>query len=367
MRLVIRIAIVLTAGAGLLLGQGQELTAKLDHVVDAYQKNRNFMGSALVAKGGKVLLEKGYGMANLEWNVPNTPDTKFRLGSITKQFTATAILQLQEQGKLSVSDPACKYLDNCPDGWKAITIHHLLTHTSGIPSYTTPEFMRDPRQVRVPLTPVDILMLSRDKPLEFEPGAQWKYDNSGYIFLGAIVEKASGEKYADYLRKHIFGPLDMQDSGYDDTKTVLKNRASGYQPSKEGPVNADYLDMSLPYAAGSLYSTVRDLYRWDRALYTDKLLTKASEEKMFTAVKNNYGYGWMLAPMVHHKQIGHGGGIFGFVTYIARFPDDDAFVVVLANVVNTNPQGMARDLAGTLFGEKVELPGGAAPAAKPGN
>ena len=357
MRLIARLALLLGFSVCLVLGQDADLTARLDHVMAVYQTSRNFMGSALVAKNGKILLEKGYGMANVELDVPNTADTKFRLGSITKQFTATAIMQLQEQGKLSVTDLACNYLPNCPDAWKTITIHHLLTHTSGIPSYTSAEFMQKPAMIRSPLTPVEIVMLSKDKPLEFEPGSKWNYDNTGYVFLGAIIEKASGEKYADYLRKHVFGPLDMQNSGYDDTKTVLKNRASGYQPSPGGMVNCDFIDMSLPHAAGSLYSTVRDLYRWDRALYTDKVLSKASREKMFTPVQRDYGYGLMLAPMVNHKQIGHGGGIFGFTTYIARFPDDDAFVVVLSNFTGGNMQSVARDLAGTLFGEKVELPG----------
>ena len=310
-----------------------------------------------MAKGGKVILEKGYGMANLELDVPNSPDTKFRLGSITKQFTSTAILQLQEQGKLSVSDAACKYVEPCPEPWKAITIHHLLTHTSGIPSYTNAEFMSKPQSVRSPLLPVEIVMLSKDKPLDFEPGSRFLYDNTGYVFLGAIVEKASGEKYADYLRRHIFAPLDMNDTGYDDTVTILKNRAAGYKRTAKGFANSDYLDMSLPHAAGSLYSTVRDLYRWDRALYTEKVLSTAAKAKAFTAGKNNYGYGWTIAPMAGHQQIGHGGGIFGFATYIARFPEDDAFVVVLSNFEGGGPQVIARDLATALFGQKVEAPG----------
>jgi CubicO group peptidase (beta-lactamase class C family) len=352
-----RITLLFTLAIGLVFAQDAELAGKLDHVMSAYQKNRGFMGSALVAKGGKVVMEKGYGMANVELDVPNTPDTKFRLGSITKQFTATAIMQLQEQGKLSTNDLACKFLPSCPDAWKTITVHHLLTHTSGIPSYTGGEFMRKPGMVRSPLSPVEIVMLSKDKALEFEPGTKWNYDNTGYVFLGAIIEKVSGEKYADYLKKHVFGPLDMQNSGYDDTTTLLKNRAAGYQPGPGGMVNSDYIDMSLPHAAGSLYSTVRDLYRWDRAMYTEKVLSKASWGTMFTPVQRDYGYGLMLAPMANHKQIGHGGGIFGFTTYTARFPDDDAFVVVLSNFTNGNMQNIARDLAGTMFGEKVELPG----------
>ena len=333
------------------------LTARLDHVAESYHQNRRFIGSVLVAKGGTIVLEKSYGMANIELDVPNTPTTKFRLGSITKQFTATAILQLQEKGSLSVKDTACKYFDRCPDAWKSITIQQLLSHTSGIPSYTDdPEFAK-PRFMRAPLTPPEILLLSKDKPLEFDPGTKWKYDNSGYIFLGVIVEKVSGEKYADYLAKHIFGPLGMNDSGYDRSQTILKNRAEGYSPSGIGFANAEYLDMSLPYAAGSLYSTVRDMYLWDRALYTDKVLSKPSRDQMFTPVKNDYGYGVMLAPMFKHKQIGHGGGINGFSTHIARFPDDDAAVIVLSNNMAGNASGIATALSGELFGEKITLPG----------
>lgn len=353
-------ALAWTASA-MLVAQDAPLAARLDHTVEAYQHNRHFIGSVLVAKGGHVILEKGYGMANIELDVPNSPVTKFRLGSITKQFTAVSILQLQERGLLSVNDPACKYFDACPEAWKQITIHQLLSHTSGIPSYTDdPEFGK-PRFMRVPLTPSEILLHSKDKPLEFAPGTNWKYDNSGYIFLGIIIEKVSGEKYADYLDKHIFGPLGMKDSGYDNANKILKNRATGYQPAKDGVgtdglENSDYIEMSLPYAAGSLYSTVRDLQLWDRALYTDQLLKKASRDKMFTPVMHDYGYGIMLAPMAKHKQIGHAGGINGFTTYIARFPDDDALVVVLSNNIAGNVGGVTNALAATLFGEKVDLP-----------
>jgi len=340
--------VVLWSAAG--LAQAQDLAAKLDAFVSGYQKDRAFIGTVLVAKGGKVIFEKGYGMANIELDVSNGPDTKFRLGSITKQFTATAILQLQEQGKLSVTDAACKYLPECPDTWKAITIHQLLSHTSGIPSYTDgPEFAQ-PKMMRIPLKPVEILMLTKDKPLEFQPGEKWKYDNSGYIFLGVIIEKVSGEKYADYLAKHIFGVLDMQASGYDESGVILKNRAQGYRSVTDGFRNADFLDMSLPYAAGSLYSTVRDLYRWDRALYTDKVLKQASREKMWTPVKNNYAYGWAIGQSHKHKQVAHGGGINGFSTFIARYPDDDAVVMVLSNNERANAGVIANGLTGILFG-----------------
>ena len=184
-----------------------------------------------------------------------------------------------------------------PEAWKPITIHHLLTHTSGIPSYTNLPDFRLPKFRRVPLSPIEIAFLTKDKPLEFAPGEKMSYNNTGYVLLGHIVEKASGEKYADYLKKHIFGPLDMNESGYDDTQTILPNRAAGYTRVPEGYRNADFLDMSLPHAAGSLYSTLGDLYRWDRSLYTEKMLTKKSLETMFTPVKNDYGYGDTLAPV----------------------------------------------------------------------
>lgn len=334
----------------------QDLAPKMDEYLVAHAKAKGFMGTALVAKGGKVLLDKGYGFASLELNVPNTPAHKFRLGSITKQFTAAAILQLQEQGKLSVTDLACKYVDNCPGTWETITIHQLLTHTSGIPSYTSLLTFATPRFMRIPLTPREVLMLTRDKPLDFPPGEKMAYDNSGYVFLGCIIEKVSGQKYADYLQEHIFDPVKMKDSGYDDTRQILMNRAAGYEKIAGGYRNADYLDMSLPYAAGSLYSTTADLYRWDRALYTEKVIGKKSHDAMIAPAKSNYAYGVMVAPLAAHKQVGHGGGINGFSTCINRFPDDDAVVIVLSNVVQGNACNIGKGLASLLFGEKMDWP-----------
>jgi CubicO group peptidase (beta-lactamase class C family) len=265
-------------------------------------------------------------------------------------------MQLQERGKLSVSDPVCKFVDNCPEAWKPVTIHHLLTHTSGIPSYTNMPDFRLPKFKRQPLSPLEISLLTKDKPLEFQPGEKMAYDNTGYVLLGYVIEKVSGEKYADYLKKHIFGPLDMNESGYDDTRTILPNRAAGYSRGPDGLRNADFLDMSLPHAAGSLYSTVRDLYQWDRTLYTEKVLSKKSLAAMFTPAKNDYGYGYMLAPQAGHKFVGHGGGIDGFTTMISRFPDDDAAVIVLSNVETANAGGVARGLVSILFEEKYEIP-----------
>lgn len=331
------------------------LSEKLDTVATAFQKNRHFMGTVLVAQNNRILLEKAYGMADLEWNTPNTIDAKFRLGSITKQFTATAILQLAEQHKLSLTDPACKYFDVCPKIWQKITIRQLLNHTSGIPSYTDDKKFLQPTGKRIPKTPAETLLLSKNKPLNFKPGTQWKYSNSGYIFLGLIIEKVSGEKYADYIKQHIFEPLSMSNSGYDRTEEVLYHRASGYRRCAVQFCNADYIDMSIPFSAGALYSTVEDLYKWDRSLYTDKVLSLASRQQMFTPVMNNYGYGVDLTPMANHTQIGHGGSIEGFNTYIARFPKDDTVVIVLSNV-EIDSRSIAISLADTVFGEQAYIP-----------
>jgi D-alanyl-D-alanine carboxypeptidase len=337
------------------LVRGQDIPANADALVNAYVKLNRFMGSALVAKGGTVLVKKGYGMANVELDVPNSPETKFRLGSITKQFTATSILQIASQGKLSVEDKVSKYVPDAPAAWKDITIHHLLTHTSGLPNYTSfPDYLK---KMREPVTSLQLIAVFKDRPLDFEPGSKFRYSNSGYAALGYIIEKVSGEKYEDYLRKHIFDPLDMSDTGYDHDTTILKQRAAGYMLSKDGKIrNADYLDMSIPYSAGSMYSTLEDLYRWDRSLYTDKVLPREWREKMFTPFLNNYAYGWFRAPLFGHKMTSHGGGINGFSTAINRFPDDDVCIVVLSNLASSSIGALANALAAIVFGEKYELP-----------
>jgi CubicO group peptidase (beta-lactamase class C family) len=341
-----------------LLSAQSETTAQLDSVARAYAKERGFMGSILVARGGDVLLEEGYGMANLEWDVPNTRDTKFRLGSITKQFTATLVLKLHEQGKIGLEDPISKYVPDLPEAWRPVTIHQLLNHTSGIVSYTgLPEF-RSPKMRRVPLTPLEIVLLSKENKLDFQPGEGFKYNNTGYVLLGHLIEKVSGEKYDAFLKAQIFDPLSMKNSGYDWTRPLLKRRASGYGYNRGNKTyqNADFLDMSLPHAAGSLYSTVGDLLIWHRALSTGKLLKKESFDRMFTPGKNDYGYGWIIQTRDGQKRIGHGGGINGFSTMIQRYPDQDAVVIALGNVENGDTGPLAERLGTALFGGKVEYP-----------
>jgi CubicO group peptidase (beta-lactamase class C family) len=331
----------------------QDIAAKADEFLNSYTIQDKFSGSVLIAKGGNVVLEKGYGMANYELNVPCKPETKFRLGSITKQFTATCIMQLQEKGLLSTGDLISKYVENTPDAWKDITIHHLLTHTSGLPNFTADIALFSDR--RRPLTPMQLIEKMREKPMRFKPGEKYEYCNTGYIILTAVIEKVSGQSYADYLQSHILDVVGMKDTGSDNHRMVLPNRASGYSMGTNGLRNSDFIDMSIPAGAGCLYSTVLDMYKWDRALYTEKLLTRGSLDKMFTAEKNNYGYGWLIVDRNGHKMITHDGGIDGFVSHIARFPQDDDCLIILCNR-ETDISAIERGLASILFGEKYDLP-----------
>ena len=317
-----------------------------------------FGGTILLARKGAPVVAKGYGMANAEWEIPNTPRTKFRLGSITKQFTSMAVMQLQQQGRLKVQDPICQYLTPCPDAWKAITIHHLLTHTSGIPSYTnSPSYVST---MMMPKTVEQMVAGFRDLPLEFEPGSQFKYDNSGYFLLGVLLEKVTGQPYERVLRDQIFTPLGMRDTGYDNTTQILPMRASAYSRQGTEVTNAPYLDMVQPFAAGALYSTVEDLLKWDQALYTDQLLPSAARSAMFTPFKSNYAYGWQApAPSPQtfgRKQLAHGGGINGFSTMIIRLTDENITSIVLSNVQQASTGRIARDLLAILLGQPYQVP-----------
>jgi len=334
------------------IAAAQDIAAQADQYLNDLVKKNQFSGAAFIAKGGKVILSKGYGMANYELDVPNTPQTKFRLGSITKQFTAMAIMQLQEKGLLNVDDPITKYFPDYKAAEK-VTIQHLLTHTGGIHNFTSdPEYQQ---MMRVNSPPDKTFAVFKDKPLDFEPGSKWNYSNSGYILLGMIVEKVSGKSYEAYLKENIFQPLNMVNTGYDHTDALLKNRAAGYEIKMGAITNTDFLDMSIPFSAGSLYSTVEDLYLWDRALYTEKLVKKATLEKIFTPVKNNYGYGWGIDEQNGHKRIGHGGGINGFVTQINRYVNDDVCVIVLNNLLPARVGKIASDLGLMALGEKLEV------------
>jgi CubicO group peptidase (beta-lactamase class C family) len=334
----------------------EQLASKIEEYMAARVRRDHFSGSILIARDGKVLYSQGYGMANLEHDVPNTPQTKFRLGSITKQFTAMAILILQERGKLNVHDRVKQHFPEAPKAWDEITIEHLLTHTSGIPNYTeNPDFLRT-LPVRVTLK--ELIAKFKDRPLDFKPGAKFKYSNSGYIMLGQIIETASGKNYPSFMKEAVFGPLDMKDTGYDNATVLIKHRASGYT-RRLGVVltNCDYVDMSIPHAAGALYSTVLDLLKWDQALYDEKLVPRKSLEAMFTPHKGNYGYGWIIDKKFGVPRYSHGGGIMGFVTTIERYPDEKLLVVALSNLETAPVFSIGTDLAAMAKGEKYTMPG----------
>jgi CubicO group peptidase (beta-lactamase class C family) len=327
-------------------------TARMDQVVRSYADQNRFMGSVLVARGGEVLFNKGYGFANAEWEIPNSSTTKFRLGSITKQFTAACILLLEERGKLKTEDLVNKHLPDAPAAWEKITIHHVLTHTSGIPSFTG--FSDYPSFKRTSLTAEQIYHKFRDKDLEFQPGEKFVYSNSGYLLLGHIIEKVSGESFENFLQRNVLVPLGMKDTGYD-SRGILRNRAAGYSPRPGGMWNADFIDMTVPHAAGALYSTTEDLLRWNQGLFGGKLLSAGSLQKMTTPFKGDYGYGLIVRTTNGRKLISHGGGIEGFNTFLSYEPADQLTAVALANINGPTPTEIANKLAAVARGEKVVL------------
>jgi len=277
----------------------RQITARIDEYMKAAVDVERFTGSILVALDGEAIVSKGYGMANVELDVPNTPTTVFRLASITKQFTAAAIMMLQERGKLNVNDPFCRYLADCPPAWQPITIRQLLTMTSGIPGVTALE-LGPLRGVPVPWD--QWLAATRTKPLEFTPGEQFKYANPGYTLLGFIIERQSGQSYGDFLQDNIFTPLGMTQTGYEDPRRIIKHRATGYRQLPGDPVtNVPYAEMIGLFSAGGLYSTTEDLLRWDRALYTDQLLSRRARDDMFTPFRE----------MLPGKGYAYGGGAAG--------------------------------------------------------
>ncbi len=344
---------------------GQTKVDKLDKLISTYAEYGKFNGSVLIAEKGKVIYKKGFGLADMEWNIPNQPDTKYRLGSITKQFTSMLIMQLVEQGKLKLDVPISTYLPDYPKkNGAVITLHHLLTHSSGIPNITAfPGF--DKNISRNSYSPVQLVNLFADSTLQFKPGEKFSYSNSGYMLLGYIIEKVTGKTYEQILQENIFTPLKMSNTGYDHHETLLRNRANGYQKNGWHYVNADFVDMSVPYAAGSLYSTVEDLSLWDQALYGNQLLRKENMELLFTNhvfPNDDYAYGWGIGKMQLGNTaekigtIGHEGGINGFNTVIIRIPSDKSFMVLLNNTGWAPLSELTKAIAAILYDKSYDLP-----------
>jgi CubicO group peptidase (beta-lactamase class C family) len=329
-------------------------TARMDDAVRSFTAN-HFMGTVLVARGDQVLFSKGYGFANLEWDVPNTPETKFRVGSVTKQFTAVLILKLEEQGKLNVNDPVKKYVPDAPAAWDKITLFHLLTHTSGLPDYTNlPDYTK---LQTLPTSAEQIMARFRDKPLEFQPGEKMKYCNSGYVILTYVIEKITGGSYEKFLQDQILTPLGLKDTGYDSAAHVIRHRATGYLLNANNEIETShFVDMTVPQGAGALYSTTGDLLKWELALFGGNVLKPASLEKMTTPFLNHYGFGLFIRTDHGRKMIEHTGGIDGFNTDLAYYPDEKLTIVVFRNV-NTRwrQTDITAKLASVYFGDSVTL------------
>jgi CubicO group peptidase (beta-lactamase class C family) len=306
----------------------------------------DFNGSALIAKDGMVVYVKGIGMADDATKLANTPDTRFRIGSLTKQFTAMASLLLETRGLVKGDDSICDYIDHCPKTWKAVTIEHLLGHSSGIANFTDqPEF--DETKAA---TPAETVASVADIPLAWTPGEFFGYTNTGYVLLGMAIERASGKPYEQFLQDEIFGPLGMKDSGYEHGETP--GLAVGYS---EGFTVAHPLDMSVPYAAGGLYSTVLDLQRWEEALYTEQLAPSADMARYFTPLMETtdrggfgYAYGQYVGDQRGAKLVWHDGGINGFYTQLNRYPDDHITVALLTNRESSPDLGSLAQVAAAI-------------------
>ncbi|MEL6401894.1 MAG: serine hydrolase [Cyanobacteria bacterium J06626_4] len=345
------------------IAQNSTLTAEFDAYLQAHYETGRFMGAVVIAQPDEILFVNSYGMANLEHQVPNARLTKFRIGSITKQFTAAAILHLQDRGLLDVQAPVATYLPDYPNG-ERITIHHLLTHTAGIPNLTSfPDYLEWMKQ---PTTLAALIARFQDLPLEFEPGEQFRYSNSGYVLLTQIIEQVSGQSYADYLQTQLFTPLGLENTGYEQPLAVIDGLANGYQFTGEGYQQAEYINMAVPAGAGGLYSTLDDLIRWHQFLINTEnrpagILSDAAIAAMKTpqismgedAPELSYGYGLIIGAQGF---IAHGGGINGFVTYLGSLPEEKTTVAVLSNVEHANPSLMAEDLLAILKGQPYQLP-----------
>ncbi len=346
---------VMTAAALSLSAQTAGNDRTIESQVDAYLKPyldlNGFSGSILIAKGGRVLLRQGYGLANYELNVPCTPQTKFHLGSVSKTFTAAAIMILQERGKLNVQDPLSKFIPDYPNGDR-ITLHHLLTNTSGIPNINNfPDYNS---LSKFPHTPSDLIPLFKNKPLDFEPGTRpYTESNSNYNLLAFIIEKLSGQTYGEFVKQNILDPLGLQNTRHDgDASALIPNKAAGYVPAGlTGVENAPYLDWSTKTGNGSIYSTVEDLFRWDRALYTERILKKSSLDQMFKEQ-----YGWFSGKRLNRNVVRMNGRSPGFNSDFQRYLDDDVCIIVLANTYVPTATIIGADLAKIVFGESYEIP-----------
>lgn len=333
----------------------QDHTADIDSMMSVYSRLYKFNGSVLVAKQGKIILNKGYGYRNKDSQTLNDANSIYQLGSITKQFTAAVILRLEEEKKLSVNDRISKFFPSFPKG-DSITIAQLLTHTSGIYNYTDDRnFMEN--EVTKSKSRDEMMALFKDKPLMFSPGTSWAYSNSGYSMLGYIIEMATKSSYEAAVRKYLFKPAEMNNSGFDFAHLSNPNKTTGYFVlNAKSAEPSSIVDSTVSYSAGSIYATTGDLYKWHNALKNNVVLSKTSQESAYTPVKRNYGFGWEIDTILGKRKLSHGGGIHGYVTSFSRVPEDDICIVLLSNASNRGLDGMASTIYKILYNQPYEKP-----------
>jgi CubicO group peptidase (beta-lactamase class C family) len=328
-----------------------------------------FSGVVLVARSGVPLFRAAYGLANRAFDVHNSPDTKFRLGSVTKQFTAAAILLLASRGQLKLDDPVARYLSNWPPGWSAVTVRHLLTHTAGLPKLTSAWPLQDVSALgwsALPPKPQSILDLAtaaeRAQPLDFTPGGNFAYSNIGYVLLGEIVERVSGKPFGSFMQEEVLQPLGMIHTGVEDPRAIEPLLATGYERTDTAFTEAGYVDLRLVGGAGALYSTVDDLLRWDQALASARLLPAAVQQAMFTPARSDYAMGWWIQRQFGRPVQWHRGTVQGFQAFVLRYPSESLFVAVLANTQGTPVKAIGNELASLALGERYEMPRAHRPA-----
>jgi CubicO group peptidase (beta-lactamase class C family) len=334
----------------------QSAEQKIDELLTAYASNNKLNGDVLVAQKGKVVYQKGFGYRNAEEKIPNDPNSIFQIGSITKQITAAVIMQLQQEGKLSVNDKLSKYFSGFTNGDR-ITIENLLTHTSGIHNYTDDSVLMK-SDVTQHYTREQMLKLFAGYAPDFEPGTKWRYSNSAYSILGYIIEKVEKKPYEKVVRERIFQPLGMNHSGFDFTNLSNPAKTKGYFSLNPKPMPAPIVDSTIAYSAGAVYTTIGDLYKWERAIYTNKILRAASWKAVFTPYTNKYGYGWQIDTAYGRQFTAHGGSIPGYSSYILRFPQEEAVVIAFDNSASNALAAISKNVAAILFDQPYKIPAG---------
>ena len=349
------LALVFSAGSG---RAQQSVFANIDRFVAREMASQHIPGVAVgIYTNGRITRVKGYGFSNVELRVPVSPATIFQSGSVGKQFTSAAVMMLVEEGKIGLDDSLPKYFPEAPPSWRGITIRHLLSHTSGLADYASDSLTKPggPINVRADYTEDQFVRIIETLPIEFAPGEKWEYCNSNYLLLGAVIRKASGTFYGDFLQERIFKPLGMSSTRIISEADIVPNRAAGYQLVDGRLKNQDWVSPSFNTTAdGALYFNVLDLAKWDAALYGERLLKKSSFDEMWTVAKlrngepnpSGYGFAWFIDSVNGHRVVQHSGTWQGFRTYIARYVDDRVTVVVLTNLGDSNPAKIAHGIAG---------------------